>query len=295
MNSSRSALTARHLFFIVLAGLLVAAACQPVKQPRGAAKDYLDSTDLFKKGNFDRALDFSEGVANASPANDYTERARMLRLVIYGGRVRAYKELVEAYAEGAKKTKKADFKAQYERLRNDAAELGASAALGFAETAHQMMGEAGVSKEVVLETPYPATEGPVQIVPLEQAKKGAWIEPADQETALLQAHEKGVDDELAQLVGGDRAKARTQLDAGPVKIAPLDFNLFLGQELFNAAGAFDKQHDNDYSKLKVVAAESDQAAQAALALLKNSPDKEKEKAAKKLQADIKEMLKKNLY
>jgi hypothetical protein len=148
---------------------------------------------------------------------------------------------------------------------------------------------------VVLESPYPTAEGPEEITQLERVKKGEWIELADQDAASLAAREKGIDDELAELVGGDRAKARAELTAGPVKIAGADFALFLAKELLDAATIFDHKHFNDYSKLKIVSQEADDAAQAALAMLKESPDKDKEKTAKKIQADIKDLLKKNMY
>ena len=295
MNSSRSGFPARHLLLLVLAGLFGAAACQPVKQPKGPERDYLDATDMFKKGKFERALDLSDGVANASPPNAYTDRARVFRIVIYGGQVKAYKELGESYGKGADEIKKANYKTNYQRLQNDAFQLAATAALGLAQTAHHMMSGAGNGKEVVLETPYPATEGPEKVAQLERVKKGEWIELADQDAASLAAREKGIDHELAELVGGDRAKARAELTAGPVKIAGVDFTLFLAKELLNAATIFDHKHFNDYSKLKIISQEADDAAQAALAMLKESPDKDKEKTAKKIQADIKDLLKKNMY
>ena len=295
MNSSRSGFPARHLFLLVLASLFGAAACQPAKQVTGPERDYLDATDMFKTGNLDRALDLSDGVANASPPNAFTDRARVFRIVIFGGRVRAYKELGEAYGKGADEIKKANYKTNYQRLQNDAFQLAATAALGLAQTAHHMMSGAGIGKEVVLETPYPATEGPEKVAQLERAKKGEWIELADQDAASLAAREKGIDHELAELVGGDRAKARAELTAGPVKIAGVDFTLFLAKELLNAATIFDHKHFNDYSKLKIISQEADDAAQAALAMLKESPDKDKEKTAKKIQADIKDLLKKNMY
>jgi hypothetical protein len=219
----------------------------------------------------------------------------VFRAVIYGGRVRAYKELGEAYGEGAKKIKKANSKVEYQRLQNDAFQLAASAALGLAQTAHHMMSGEGIGKEVVLESPYPTAEGPEKITQLERVKKGEWIELADQDAASLAAREKGIDDELARLVGGNRAKARAELTAGPVKIAGVDFTLFLAQDLLDAATVFDHKHFNDYSKLKIVAQEADDAAQAELALLKENPDKDKEKTVKKIQADIKDLLKKNMY
>lgn len=273
--------------------VIIVSCSPPIKQPVGPERDYLDALDLFKKGNLDRALEYTDGLASASPATPYTERARVLRVVIYGSRVKAYKGLAEAYGKGAEKTKNPRFKAEYERLRSDSLQYAAKAALGLAETAHQMMGGAGIGKEVTLQAPYPDTEGPETISQLKPMLEGGWIEPADQDAAALAARQKGIDDELAQVVGGDRSKARTALAAGPVKISGVDFGLFLGQELLSSAGAFDRKHYNDYQKFKLISDEANDAAQAVVDMLKASPDKDKEKAAKKLQADIKDAIKKN--
>ena len=94
-------------------------------------------------------------------------------------------------------------------------------------------------------------------------------------------------------VGGGRAKARTALAAGAVKIGGVDFALFLGHQLLEGASIFDRQHYNDYQKFKLIANEGDETVQAALALLKENPDKDKEKEVKKLDAAIKAAVKKN--
>jgi hypothetical protein len=207
--------------------------------------------------------------------------------------VKAYKELAEAYAKGIEKTKNARFKSEYERLRSEALQFSTKAALGLAETAHQIMGGAGIGKDVTLDAPYPSAEGPLTVVQLKPMMEGGWIEPADQEAASLAARQKALDDELALAVGGDRSKARTVLAAGPYKISGVDFGLFLSQELLTSAGVFDRKHYNDFQKFKLISGEANDAAQAVLDMLKASPDKVKEKAVKKLQADIKDAIKKN--
>ncbi|HET7841131.1 MAG TPA: hypothetical protein VFM21_05970 [Terriglobia bacterium] len=278
---------------VAMACLMFVASCAPpVKQPIGPERDYLDATDLFKKSNFDRALQYTEGLASASPATPYTERARVLRIVIFGSRVKAYIGLADSYAKGIEATKNPRFKAEYERVRNDALQYGSRSALALAEEGHRMMA-AGIGKEVVLEAPYPDTEGPTTISQLNPMLQGGWIEPADQEAAARASLQKWIDDELALAVGGDRSKARTALAAGPVKISDVDFGIFLGKELLAGAGALDRKHYRDYQKFKLITGEADAAAQAVLDMLKASPDKDKEKAAKKLQADIKDAVKKN--
>jgi hypothetical protein len=292
---ARKALTALRCAWAagLMAAFVLVSCSPPIKQPVGPERDYDDAKDLFKRGNFDKALEYTEDLANASPANSYTQRAQVLRIIIYGSRVKAYKGLADAYAKGIDKTKNPRFKAAYERLRNDSVQYAAKAALGLAETSHQMLGGGGMGKEVTLEVPYPDTEGPEEVTQLQPMLEGGWIEPTDQDAAALAARRKGIDDELAQAVGGDRSKARSVLSAGPYKFTGVDFGLYLGQELLAGAGAFDRKHYNDYQKFKLVAGQADAVAQAVADMLKTSPDKEKEKAVKKLQADIKAAVKKN--
>jgi hypothetical protein len=281
------------LFWLALAGFILVVSCEPpVKRPVGAALQYQDAKDLFKKSDFDRTLQFSEGVAEASPPNDHTDRARVMRVIIFAGRVKAYTELAEAYSKGSEKTKNPKFKAEYERLRNDSLQYGGKAALGLGETAHQMTSGPGIGNEIALEVPYPDAEGPVTVSQLTRVIEGGWIEPGDQEAAAVDAQRKWIDDMLAEAVGGDRAKARASLTAGPVKIAGVDFATFLGKQLLAGAVVFDRKHYKDYQKFKLMTGEADEAVEAALKMLKASPDKDKEKAVKKLQDDIKAAVKK---
>jgi hypothetical protein len=276
----------------VLLGVFLAVSCSPpVQRPTGVAYDYMSTKEMFQRGNFDRALEFSEELAKASPPNKFTERARVLRAAIYSGQIKAYKELAEAYQKGADATKNMRFKSAYERLRNDDLQYGARSALGLGEVSHQFTELGELPKEVTLEAPYPTAEGPAEVTQLQRVVEGGWIEPEDQEAAALEALRKGIDDSLAELVGGDRAKARTEMTAGPVKIDGVDFALYLGNQLLEGASVFDRKHMRDSQKLTVLCNEADEVAKAALALLKTNPDKDKEKAVKKLQDEIKTALK----
>ncbi len=86
----------RFHLVVLLAILALSLSCSaPVPRPTGPAADYQDAKDMFKRNRFDRALEFSDGLANASPVTKFTERARVLRVVIFTGQVKSYKELVE--------------------------------------------------------------------------------------------------------------------------------------------------------------------------------------------------------
>ncbi len=281
-----------RVLFVLLASLLLTMSCsQPVPKPTGPAADYQDAKDMVKRNRFDRALDFTDGLASASPATKYTERAQVLRAVILTGQIKSYKELVDAYGKGVEATKNTHFKAEYQRIRQDNMQFGMKAALGLAETAHQLLEGGKVSKDIVLETPYPSVEGPQDIADLYHVMDGGWIEPDHQDAAAVDSLNKGIDDALAQVVSGDRSKARNALASGSTTISGQDFALFLGNEILEAATFFDRKHSNDSMKLKTVCNEGFEAVKAEETLLKDAPDKDKEKDVKKLEDRIKTMMK----
>lgn len=276
----------------IILSLALALSCSaPVPRPTGVAYEYDSAKDMFKKGRFDKALDFTDGPATASPPNAFTERALVLRVAIYSGQVRGYKELADAYRKGAEATKNTRFKAEYERQRHDSLQYGSRLALGLGDAAHKLTEGAQLPKELTLDAPYPTAEGPQTLPLLARVAEGGWIEPEEQESVGRDAQLKGIDDVLAEMVGGDRSKARTALAAGPVKISGVDFGIFLGKQLLEGASLFDRKHMRDSMKLRTLCQEADESAKAALAQLKEAPDKDKEKAAKKLQDDIKTALK----
>jgi hypothetical protein len=278
----------RRLLAALCLSLALALSCSaPVERPIGPAGDYLDAKDMFKRSNFNRTLEFTDGLATASPPTKYTERALVLRCIIYAGEVESYKELAEAYERGADQTKNSHFKAEYGRQRHDNLQYGTRAALGLADAAHRLTLAGGIPKEVPLEAPYPTTEAPIEIRELMRVKEGGWIEPEQQDTVATDSLNKGVDDALAQAVGGDRSKARTDLSAGSTKVNGVEFALFLGNALVDGATMFDRKHARDPLKLKMLCGEADETVKAALTLLKESPDKDKEASVKKLQDRIK--------
>jgi hypothetical protein len=282
-------------YFAVTAGItvsmLLAACSAPTPRPTGDAAAYEDAKDMFKKGRFDRTLEFTEGLAQQKPPKEFTQRAQVLRLVTLAGLMQGYKDLGQGYGKGSEVTKNPHFQVEYKRMRNDALHAGGQAALGLGEVAHSLTDGGQIAKELILEAPYPTSEGPLEVPELIKVKTGAWIEPEQQEAAAKAAQLKGIDEVLGEVVGGDRSKARNAMNAGPVKIEGADFAIFLGQQLVDAAGFFDRKHLADYQKLKLVCGVADGSTTAALALLKEKPDASKEKATKKIQDQVKAILK----
>jgi len=291
-KANHSLLCIHRVLVLLFASLALVLSCSaPVQKPTGPGADYQDAKDMFQRNRFDRSLEFTDGLATASPATKYTERAQVLRVVIYAAQVESCKDLVEAYAKGADTTKNAHFKAEYERLRHDNLQDGMKAALGLAETAHQLLEGGKVSKQLTLEAPYPSVEGPIEVADLEQVKQGGWIEPDHQDAAAVDSLNKGVDDALAGAVGGDRSKARSALTSDSTTVDGLDFTIFLGNQLVVGAGLFDRKNGNDPVKLRAVCSEASEAVKTAEGLLKETPNADKEKQVKKLDDQIKTTLK----
>ena len=88
--ANHSPLHFHRVLVVLLASLALTLSCsQPVPKPTGPAADYQDAKDMFKRGRFDRALEFTDGLASASPATKFTERAQVLRVVIFTAKSRA--------------------------------------------------------------------------------------------------------------------------------------------------------------------------------------------------------------
>ena len=83
------ALHVQRVLVVLLACLALTLSCSaPVPRPVGPAADYQDAKDMVKRNRFDRALEFTDGLASATPATKFTERAQVLRVVIFAGEVK---------------------------------------------------------------------------------------------------------------------------------------------------------------------------------------------------------------
>jgi len=275
---------------LMLVLFFLAACSPPTPQLTGSAAVYETTKEMFGRGRFDKAIDTSEGLATTSPPDAFTDKARVLRVVIFSGDLNAYKEAAEAYEKGAETSKNPHFQAAYRTNRTNNLQAASERALGLGETAKQILDGGGFNKDFVLDAPYPATEGPMDVAAYQKVRQGVWVEPDAQEAATADGERKGIDDALAALVG-DRAKARDEMKAGPVTLKGVDFALYVGNELTVAASVFDKKHSQNPLKLREVCGEADQVAKAVEAMLKANPNPDDEKKLKKLQDQIKTTLK----
>ena len=287
-SSFRSFPQSLRLFGLIVVAGVVLVSCGPTtNKPAVQTSAYDRAKDAFKSGDLDKALDLTDKLSTATPPADSTERARVLRAVIYTGELKSADELAEAYSKGAEKAKSPRFQSEYRRLHNDNLAAAAKAALNLAETAHQIAPDGVIPKELTLEASYPTTEGPSEIKQLARVEEGGWLEPDQQDSVSADSLRKGIDDALADVVSGDRAKARQALANGSTKLEGAAFAIVLAKELAEGAVVFDRHHGRDLQKLITLCDEGEESLKAALALLKDAPDKDQEKEAKKLQDKFK--------
>ena len=277
----------RLFVLIVFAGAVLVGCAPTANKPAEPTSPYDRAKEAFKGGDLDKALELTDKLATATPPGDSTESARVLRAVIYAGELKSAKGLAESYGKGVDKSKNPRFQTEYRRLQHDNIATAGKAALNLAETAHQLAPGGVIAKELTLDASFPTTEGPIQVKGLALVEEGGWLEPDQQDIATADSLRKGVDDALADVVAGDRAKARQALASGTTKLPGAAFAIFLAKELADGAVVFDRHHGRDPQKLITLCDQGDVTVKAALALLKDTPNKDQEKEVKKLQDKIK--------
>lgn len=272
----------------ILLSLFLAACSSSVSPPKGAGVDYQQAKVMFKQGDLDRALSLTDAMAEEKTDNPDTLNARVLRAIIYSGRIDAYRELADTYKKGSDIATKSQAVTSYNRRRSNALQYGGEAALNLGEVVMQMTSKPDFPKELTLDAPWPDAEAPLVIDAFARIRRGAWVPEEAQDRAGLDAQHKGIDDVLAELVGGDRSKARASMEAGPVKLNGLDFALFLEKQIVEGLDLFGPKYLANPGQLKALSDVANRLGSPIEATLKENPDKGKEAAFKKFQKQIKD-------
>ena len=243
---------------------------------------------MFKEGNLDRALSLTDAMAAEGSDSPGALNARVLRAVIYSGRINADRELVDTYKQGATVATKLQSVSSYNRRRSNAMQYGSEAALNLGEVIMQFTSKNGFPKELTLDAPWPSVEGPQVIDAFARIRRGAWVPEDAQDSAITDAQHKAIFDVLAEVVGGDRSKARTAMEAGPVKLNGLNFALFLEKQMVEGLELFGPKYLANPGQSKTLCGVAERLVPPIEAMLKENPDKAKEAEFKKLQEQIKD-------
>lgn len=280
--------TAYTLLPFLIAIALVTSCSPPVEKPRGAAAIYDNAKQTFAKGHYDKALEVLDDLNDADPPNAYTDRARVLSAIILSGEVNGYKEVADAYAKGAEKTKDRNDKVEFSRQRTDNILRCSKLALGLGQVTMQLTKGGTLPKELMLEAPYPTSESPVSMPVLNKVRDGLKIGRDDEEQVELDAPRVGVADAIAEALRTDRDKAKSKMNAGPINLDKGDFALYLSNAVLTAASIYDPKHGNDPAKFKTLADIASGSMNIAATSLRSDSDPAKTKRLKTLQAQLKD-------
>ena len=242
----------RLWFLTLLLTSFLVACSSSVSPPRGPGVDYQQAKVMFKQGNL------------------------------------AYKELADTYKKGGQAAAKSQSVASYNRRRSNALQYGSEAALNLGEVIMQFTSQPEFPKELTLDAPWPSVEGPQVVDALARIRRGAWVPEDAQDAAVTDVQHKAIDDVLGEVVGGGRSKARTAMEAGPVKLNGLDFALFLEEHMVEGLELFGPNYLASPGQLKTLCGVADRLVSPIQAMLKENPDKAKEATFKKLQKQIKD-------
>ena len=102
---------------LMVAGIVLVSCGPTATKPTTQASPYDRAKEAFKAGQLDKALDLTDKLATAVPPEDATDRARVLRAVIFAGEVKGAMELADAYGKGVAKAKNPRFESEYRRLQ----------------------------------------------------------------------------------------------------------------------------------------------------------------------------------
>jgi|SRR5579875_948592 hypothetical protein len=270
----------------VFLSLLLTACSSSVSPPKGVGVDYQVAKGMFKQGNLDRVITLTDTMASANGNSPETLKARVLRAVIFSSRIQAYKELADIYKKGSQAARNPQFVSTYDRRRSNALQYAGDATVSLGEVVLQFTSSPEFPREVVLDAPWPSVEGPEEIPDLTRISHGMWVPENQQDNIALDAQHKAVDDVLSELVGGDRSKARTEMESGPVTLNGLDFALFLEKHMVEGLKIYGPNYLADPGQLKTLCGVADRLASPIANMLKEKPDKAKEAEFKKLQKQI---------
>ena len=282
-----------------LATILLAAAfaCSPPEErATGNAKVFEDAKETFGQSRFTKAQDYATNLAKASPANEFSERGQLLSIVISNGLAGAYKELGDAYRDGGEDMESAADRSEYANRRLNYFQDAKSHTLHLAEMSSRFLQtqKEGEVKELTLEAPIPAAEGPAVNQQLERVRHGMRLQAGEHEDAHLNAVRSGMNRSLAEVLGVEPSEVPTALETGSAKVTNVALCLFLTRQLLENAEALGPKGVNEPKMRLAVLDRAGMALDRAQELLEAGPepDQELQKSAQTLKSDLEKAKKK---
>jgi hypothetical protein len=286
----------RWIFLFLLPWLLLAlVGCggqQPAQQTNPAEAKYAEVGKALADVKYEKAISLTSEILSKFGDTEFADRARILRAVLLAGTSDGYRSLAETYMKGMEKAKRgAPFRATaYDYYRKEK-----SSALGFYESAGYCLKNFTDTKTCVLECRFPSQDI-VNNRFLDLVLRGAEIAQDRRMQAEEDELRNGITRMLTRFVGAgeDRMKARKLLETGSHEIDHTVFFLTMSQVLLKSQMLFARSVLNEPDKYQAFFQRAVDSYNQVDRLLKAKPDKDLQKDAAKVKADIEALKKKGL-
>jgi hypothetical protein len=244
-------------------------------KPGTVAYSWISAEESYRQKNYQRTNEHLARLVSAQ--SEYRDRARLWSLIVSSGVASGYRELADAYENGARLNRAQLY--DYRDRMGKARRAANQAAMMFVESFHQYLA-AGKEAPLAFEFAFPQgkTAEPLQLTKL---NKGITLQAADHEVLEREIVERAVVRTASQVVGGvdDLEKARTQFKQPSREL----FLKTMAQSLYENADLYNPRKLDEPRRLHILCKEALEA----VALLPDSKDR------KQLESKIRDLMKKH--
>lgn len=285
----------RWVSFFLLPWLLLALiGCggQSAQQTNPAEAKYAEVEKALADVKYEKAISLTSEVINKFGDTEFADKARILRTVLLAGTCDGYRSLAETYMKGMEKSKRGGplRGTAYDYYRKEK-----SSALGFFESASYCLKNFSDTKKCYLDCKFPSQDI-VNNRFLGLVLRGNEIE----QDKRMQAEEDELCNGIVRMftrfvgAGEDRVKARKLLEGGSYELDHTAFFLTMSQVLLKSQMLFARSVLNEPDKYQAFFQKAVDSYNQVDKLLKAKPDKDLQKEANKVKADIEALKKKGL-
>jgi hypothetical protein len=271
---------------------LVGCGGQPTQQANPAEAKYAEMEKALADLKYEKAISLTSEVLSKFGDTEFADKARILRTVLLAGACDGYRDLAETYMKGMEKAKRGGplRATAYDYYRKEK-----GSALGFFESASYCLKNFVDTKKCVLDCKFPSQDI-VNNRFLDLVLRGSEIEQDKRMQAEEDELRNGFIRMLTRFVGAgeDRMKARKLLEGGAFEVDHTVFFLTMSQQLLKSQMLFARSVLNEPDKYQAFFQKAVDSYNQVDRLLKAKPDKDLQKGANKVKADIDALKKKGL-
>jgi hypothetical protein len=284
------------LFLVLLALLAMGIGCgggEPQKTANPAEAKYAEVEKAMADVKFEKAISLTSEIISKYTDSEFAEKARVLRTILLAGVSAGYGKMAEIYIEGTGKARKDS--GQFRATAWDYYRKQRAGALAFYESADYCLKNYSETHQCIIQIKFP-DQDIVTNHSLELVRRGNLVDSEKRLGGEEDEMRNGVITMLTLFLGHgiDRALARKDLESGSHRLehseyfATISSQLLANQKLFARAALNEPGRAQAYFKKAVEMHAFTEK------LLKAKPNKDVQKEADKVKADIEALKKKGM-